>query len=167
MNGAKRLAAMAVLTAAALAAGFAESQFPLPFPGMRLGLANVFYLTALIVMGGAEAVTVAAARLALSFLLTGNAAALVCGASGSALSLSVTIALFKFFPDSLSVPAISVAGAFAFNFGQIAAVALIVQTCTVFAYLPPLLLCASVTGFAVGRLAVEMGKRLAVVRAGR
>ncbi|MDR1510219.1 MAG: Gx transporter family protein [Synergistaceae bacterium] len=160
MSGVKRLAVMAVLTAAALAAGFAESQFPLPFPGMRLGFANVFHLAALLMMGGREAATVAAARLALSFFLTGNAAALACSACGLAMSLPATIVLFKLFPDSLSVPAISVAGAFAFNFGQIAAVALMVQTREVLAYLPPLLLCASVTGFAIGRLAAEMERRL-------
>jgi heptaprenyl diphosphate synthase len=160
MNGVKRLTAMAVLTAAALAAGFAESQFPLPFPGMRLGLANVFHLAALLMMGGTEAVTVAAARLALSFFMTGNAVALACSACGLAMSLPVTIFLFKFFPGSLSVPAISVAGAFAFNFGQIAAIALILQAREVLAYIPPLLLCASATGFAVGRLAAEMEKRL-------
>jgi heptaprenyl diphosphate synthase len=160
MNGAKRLAAMAVLTAAALAAGFAESRFPLPFPGMRLGLANVFHLAALMMMGGAEAAAVAAMRLALSFFMTGNAVAFACSASGLAFSLPVTIALFRFFHDSLSVPAISVAGAFAFNFGQIAAIALIMRTREVMTYLPPLLLCASVTGFAVGRLAVEIHKRV-------
>jgi heptaprenyl diphosphate synthase len=160
MSGVKRLAAMAVLTAAAIAAGFAESQFPLPFPGMRLGLANVFHLAALLMMGGTASVTVAAARLALSFFMTGNAAALACSAGGLAMSLPVTITLFKFFHGSLSVPAISVAGAFAFNFGQIAAIALITRTYEVTAYLPPLLLCASATGFAVGRMAVELQKRL-------
>jgi heptaprenyl diphosphate synthase len=160
MNGTKRLAVTAVLTAAALAAGFAESQFPLPFPGMRLGLANVFHLAALLMMGSAEAVAVAAARAALSFFMTGNAAAFACGASGLAVSLPVTIALYKFFPGSLSVTAISVAGAFAFNFGQITSIAIIVRSPEVMAYLPPLLLCASATGFAVGRLAEELRRRL-------
>jgi heptaprenyl diphosphate synthase len=161
MKGVRRLVTIAVLTSAALAAGFAESRFPLPFPGMRLGFANVFYLAALMMIGAAASVTVAVLRLSLSFFLTGNVAALACSACGLMFSLPVTIALFKFFRDSLSIPAISVAGAFAFNFGQIAAISMIVRTADVFAYLPPLLLCASVTGFAVGRIAVEMEKRIA------
>jgi heptaprenyl diphosphate synthase len=160
MNRTRRLVMTALLTSSALVAGFAESRFPLPFPGMRLGIANVFSLAALISLGPAEAAAVSIGRLAAAFLLGGNAAAFVCSAGGLALSLPVTIALYKIFPKSLSVPAISAAGAYAFNVGQLAAIAAVVRTHTVFAYLPPLLLAGAATGYAVGRAAEWIGDRV-------
>jgi heptaprenyl diphosphate synthase len=160
----KRLALMAVLTALALAAGSLESRFPLPFPGMRLGVANIFPLTALLLFGPSEAVTVALMRLGISFFLTGSVISLSCSAGGLILSLPVTIFLYKLFPKSLSVPAISVASAFAFNFGQLSAIALTVHSREVFAYLPLLLICAAFTGYAIGRLAELLDKRLDIYR---
>jgi heptaprenyl diphosphate synthase len=158
-NNTKRLVILALFAASALIAGFLESHFPLPFPGMRLGIANIFSLSALLMFGPADAVTISALRLAISLFLTGNLVAFLCSAGGLLLSLPVSIALYKFFPESLGVPAISTAAAFAFNFGQLAAIALTVRTPEVFAYLPPLLLCAAPTGYAVGVLARDLSKR--------
>ncbi|MDR0654331.1 MAG: Gx transporter family protein [Synergistaceae bacterium] len=160
MNRTRRLVTVALLTSSALVAGLAESRFPLPFPGMRLGIANVFTLAALISLGPAEAAAVSLGRLAMSFLLGGNAGAFACSAGGLALSLPVMTALYKIFPKSLSVPAISAAGAYAFNIGQLAAIAAIMRANTVFAYLPPLLLVAAATGYAVGRAAEWIGDRV-------
>ncbi|MDR3076851.1 MAG: Gx transporter family protein [Synergistaceae bacterium] len=160
MNATKRIVTVSLLTASSLIAGLIESRFPLPFPGMRLGVANIFILTALLASGPADAAAVAAARLALSFIFSGNAAALLCSAGGIACSLPATIALYKLFPDGLSVPAISTAGAFAFNFGQIAAVAVALKTPGIFGYLPPLLLAAAVTGFSIGCAAEAVNGRL-------
>jgi heptaprenyl diphosphate synthase len=160
MNAARRVVMTSLLTSAALAAGLAESVFPLPIPGMKLGLANIFILAALMISGPADAIAVASMRVALSFLFTGNAAAALCSAGGTLCSLPVTVALYRLFPDELSVPAISMAGAFAFNFGQIAAIALSLGAPGVFGYLPPLLLTAAVTGFSVGRAAEILCRRL-------
>ncbi|MDR3165796.1 MAG: Gx transporter family protein [Synergistaceae bacterium] len=160
MNRTRRLVTAALLTSSALVAGLAESRFPLPFPGMRLGIANVFSLAALVSLGPAEAAVVSLGRLVMAFSLGGNAIAFACSAGGLALSLPVMTALYKIFPKSLSVPAISVAGAYAFNIGQLAAIAAIMRTHTVFAYLPPLLLAAAATGYAVGRTAEWIADRV-------
>jgi heptaprenyl diphosphate synthase len=160
MGATKRLVTTALFTAASLMAGMLESRFPLPFPGMRLGLANIFTLTAMLVFGPSDAIAVAAARIVLSFLVTGNAVAMLCSVGGAAMSLPVTITLYRMFPDGLSVPAISAAGAYAFNFGQLAAIAIMLRTADVFGYLPWLLAVATATGFAIGRVAEEMSRRL-------
>jgi heptaprenyl diphosphate synthase len=160
MSRTRRLVTMALLTSSALVAGLVESRFPLPFPGMRLGVANAFTLAALISLGPAEAAAVSMGRLALAFLLGGNAAALACSAGGLALSLPVMTALYKIFPKSLSVPAISAAGAYAFNIGQVAAIAAVTRAHTVFVHLPPLLLLGAATGCAVGRAAEWIGDRV-------
>ena len=158
---------ISLLTAAALIAGIIESRFPLPFPGMRLGAANIFILTALKISGPADAAAVALMKLALSFLLSGNTMAALCSAGGHACSLPVIIVLYKFFPGGLSIPAISTAGAFAFNFGQIAAIAIALRVPGIFAYLPPLLLVAAVTGFSIGCAAEAISRRLKTIKKGR
>jgi heptaprenyl diphosphate synthase len=151
---------VALLTASSLVAGAVESRFPLPFPGMRLGVANVFILTALTLSGPADAAAVAIFRLAASLPLSGNLAAFMCGAGGTACSLPVTLALRKLFPEDLSIPAISTAAAFAFNFGQIAAIAFAFRTPGLFGYLPVLLLAAAVTGFSIGVAAEAVSSRV-------
>jgi len=167
MNATKRLIIISLLTAAALIAGTIESRFPLPFPGMRLGIANIFILTALKISGPADAAAVTLMKLALSFLFSGNTAAVLCSAGGHACSLPVIVALYKFFPDDLSIPAISTAGAFAFNFGQIAAIAAALRVPGIFAYLPPLLIAAAVTGFSIGYAAEIITGRLKNIAYGR
>jgi heptaprenyl diphosphate synthase len=147
---AKRVTLVAMFTALAIAAGFAESHFPLPLPGLRLGVANIFPLTALIVLGPTEAATVAGLRLFISFFLAGSTVSFACSAGGLLLSMPLAISLYKFSRNSLSVRAISVASAFAFNVGQVAAIILITGERAVMAYLPALLACAAGTGFAVG-----------------
>lgn len=167
MSATKRLTMISLLTAAALTAGIIESRFPLPFPGMRLGAANIFILTALRLFGPAAAAAVAIMKVALSFMFTGNAAAMLCSAGGHACSLPVIAALYILFPDDLSIPAISTAGAFAFNFGQIAAVAASLGTPGIFAYLPPLLAAAFVTGFSIGCAAEIITGRLENIKESR
>jgi heptaprenyl diphosphate synthase len=167
MTATKRLTLISLLTAASLIAGIIESRFPLPFPGMRLGIANIFILTALLLSGPLDAAAVALMKLALSFLFTGNTAAMLCSAGGHACSLPVIIALYILFPDDLSIPAISTAGAFAFNFGQVAAIAAVLRAPGIFAYLPPLLLAAAATGFSIGCAAEAITGRLMKIKAGR
>ena len=160
MNTTKRVTLISLLTAASLITGMIESRFPLPFPGMRLGIANIFILTALKISGPADAAAVTLMKLALSFLFTGNAAALLCSAGGHACSLPVILTLYVLFPNDLSIPAISTAGAFAFNFGQVAAIATVLRAPGIFAYLPPLLLVAAATGFSIGCAAEAVTGRL-------
>ena len=160
VSGTRRLLLIHLCSALALVTGVAESWFPLPFPGMRLGIANVFHLLALILSGPGSSIAVAALRLSLAFFLSGNVFSLACSAAGLLLSLPVSIALFVRYGASLSIPAISVASAFAFNIGQVAAVVLLTGEPTIAAYLPLLLAAASATGLAVGKLAETLAGRL-------
>ncbi|MDR3331274.1 MAG: Gx transporter family protein [Synergistaceae bacterium] len=157
---ARRCVLISLLSAMALVAGVLESLFPLPFPGMRLGVANIFPLTALLMYGPADAAAVAALRLCLAFFLSGSVFSLSCSAAGVMLSLPVAIILREKFSGDLSVPAISVASAFAFNFGQVAAVVAMTGEPAIAVYLPLLLLAAALTGFAVGVLAEKLVDRL-------
>lgn len=159
----QRLAFLAILSTSAFVVGTIESRFPLPFPGMRLGIANAFPLTALLLFSPKDAITVAAARLFLAFFLSGNPFAFACSAAGLGLSLPIAIALDgrnRRSPDTFSVPAISVASATGFNLGQILAAVSLTKTPALFAYLPFLLAAALLTGYAVGKLAETLTGRL-------
>ena len=157
----ERLVGLSLLTALALLASLIEGRFPLPFPGLRLGVANVFTLTALVLLGPRAAVTVALLKISLAFLLTGNIFALACSAAGTLTSLPLAIFLYRRFRDELSLPALSVASATAFNVGQILAVVLMTAEPLILGYLPLLLAAGSATGFAVGALADQLSRRLA------
>ncbi|MDR1482908.1 MAG: Gx transporter family protein [Synergistaceae bacterium] len=160
VSGPRRLALISLCSAMAIVTGAAESLFPLPFPGMRLGIANVFNLLALILSGPGSSVSVAVLRLFLLFFLSGNMFSLTCGAAGLLLSLPVTIVLYERHNTALSIPAISTASAFAFNIGQVAAAIILTGEPAIASYLPLLLAAAVITGLAVGRLAETLARRL-------
>jgi heptaprenyl diphosphate synthase len=154
---------LSLFSALALAVGMIETWFPLPFPGVRLGLSNSFSLLALLSFGPGEAVAVAVARLCLTFLLSGNPFALACSAGGLICSLPVCIILYKKFGEFgrvMSVPAISVASATAFNVGQVAVVVIITSEPAILAYMPVIIAAGAATGYAVGRLAELLNDRL-------
>jgi len=154
---------IALFAALALIVNLAESAFPLPFPGMRLGLANVFSFTALLMIGPYAAVFVSILRVALAFLIAGNPFALACSAGGLLCSLPLVIALYRRFRRLFSVEAISVASAVAFNVGQMTVVVMITGEWSLFGYLPVLTAAAFVTGLAVGFVSRSLDARLSVI----
>ena len=56
MQSLNKIAYISVFTAASISLFVAESLFPTPIPGIRLGLANIFILLALIFLGLKEAI---------------------------------------------------------------------------------------------------------------
>lgn len=159
----KRIVLIALFSALALVVNLAESAFPLPFPGMRLGLANVFSFVALLMLGASSAVFVSVLRVTMAFLISGNPFALACSAGGLLCSLPLAITLYKRFSKIFSVEAISVASAVAFNVGQLSVVVLITGELALFGYLPFLTIAALVTGLGVGFVARTLSARLSLL----
>lgn len=149
-----------LFTAGSLVCGLLESRFPLPFPGMRIGLSNIFYLLAIALYGPPEAITVASLRLVMMFAFTGNAFALACSASGLVLSLPMMIVLHRVFDRSLSLKAISVASSCVFNIGQLTAVFAITGEPRIYVYTPVLLAAGIAAGLAVGVAAERICDRV-------
>jgi heptaprenyl diphosphate synthase len=58
MQSLNRIAFLSVFTAASISLFVVESLFPTPIPGIRLGLANIFTLLALIYLGLREAILI-------------------------------------------------------------------------------------------------------------
>ena len=85
MNGkVKKLAAAAMLTAAALIIFIIEAQIPpiVPIPGIKLGLSNVVTLTAILMLGKAWGSGVHIVRIFLGTLFTGQAVSFLYSISG-------------------------------------------------------------------------------------
>lgn len=149
----ERAVAVALFSSLALVLNLAESAFPLPLPGVRLGLSNVFSLSALMLLGPASAVWVSALRAVMALTITGNFFAFACTVAGLICSLPVTFLLYRSFRHLFSIEAISVAGAAAFNAGQLIAVVLLLRAPALIAYFPVLAISALVSGLAVGTAA--------------
>ena len=155
----KRIALCALLTTLALAVNVLEGSVPLPLPGVRLGLANVFGLAALVLFDARAAFTVTLLRIFLGVLLSANFFAFACSLFGG-LAAMATAALLYRRKDLFSLPWISATAATAFNLAQIATVGFILQEPRIVYYLPMLLLTGLISGWGTGFLAEKVCSRL-------
>ena len=152
MNATKRLTLCAMLVSAALVLSYLERFIPLhlavPLPGVKLGLANIVSLIALYLLGFKQAYVILALRCALGSVFAGSVTGLAFSITGGTLSM-LAMAGAKKLPF-LSVYGVSVLGAAAHNVGQILAAMALMQSVSIGAYLPYLLIVALATGFATG-----------------
>ena len=153
MSKTKRLAAAAILAGLALVTFVIESQIPppLPLPGIRLGLANLYTLMAVALLGRKEAGAVLLIRILLGSLFCGTLLSLLYSAAGGLLCYLVTALLYPALGDRL-LWAVSVISALAHNLGQLL-VAYFAVGHAVLAYAPVLAIAAVAAGTAVGLLA--------------
>ena len=151
----KNLALCAVLTALALGLSTLENLFPVsilvPLPGVKLGLANIVTVFALYQLGAVPALVILVARCLLGSLFAGNASALLFSLMGGIGAMLVMIALRRV--RGLSVYGVSIAGAAAYNIGQIGAAMIVLGGTAVLGYLPVLLGVSLLTGTLTGFVA--------------
>ena len=143
------LTVSALFTAFALILSYLEAilPFPMPLPGMKLGLANLATLLLLYSLGVGYAASVALLRILLAGLLFGSPFTLLYSLAGGVLAfLGMLLALRLRAPIVVA----SLAGALLHNVGQIAVACLVTSTPQLIAYLPFLLTAALVTGTLVG-----------------
>lgn len=157
----KKLAFMAVLTAIALTIFILEAQIPspVPIPGIKLGLANIITLTAMMLLGRKEAGAVMAVRIIMGAMFAGSPSTLLYSAAGGLLAYVVMCLLFSFFNES-NIWILSAIAAVAHNAGQLAACALIVKTPGILVYAPVLAAAGVITGIFTGFAAVYLVKAL-------
>ena len=134
----KRLTRLALFLALALILQYLESLLPYLIPGLpiRVGLANIVVLYALVQMGRRDAALIGLTRCLLFMLVTGRAFSALYALAGSALSLGVMCLLLGVCQKGrISLYGLSMAGAFAFQLGQLA-VGVCAAGSVVLAYLP-------------------------------
>jgi heptaprenyl diphosphate synthase len=164
----QRVRRMAVLVAAACVLQISESLIPHPIPGLRLGLANMLSLTALVMLGFGAALEIAVLRVVLSSFVIGTFMSptfflSLSGAVSSTLAMGLFLWLSRFSRHCrLSILGISIVGALTHNVVQLClAYLMIVRHAGIFALLPLLAVGAILTGWITGVVARGVCRRLA------
>lgn len=157
----RKLALMAVLTAIALTIFMLEAQLPapVPIPGVKLGLANIVTLTAMLLLGKREAGAIQAVRVIMGAVFAGAPSAILYSAAGAALAYAVMCLLVGRVAER-RLWAVSALAAAAHNMGQLAACVLIVKTPGVLAYAPILIISGIITGVFTGYGAMYLVRAL-------
>lgn len=156
----RRIAFCAMFTALALALSIMESYFPvgilIPVPGIKLGLANIVTVFAIVSLSPVDTVLIILVRCFVMGLFTGPVSFMfsLFGAIFAFIVMQImTLGLGRIF----SVVGISMGGAVMHNAGQIlAAVIVMKDTGLIFAYLPFLMLIALLTGALTGFAAMPV-----------
>ncbi|MDD3269282.1 MAG: Gx transporter family protein [Syntrophomonadaceae bacterium] len=165
MVSTKRLTTIAVLVALAIVLHLFEALIPIPFPipGVKLGLANIVTLLALVLFDSKTAFLIVILRTVLGSLLSGTLLniAFFLSFSGAIAATCLMALLLQLAPAAsfkfrFSLLGISVAGAAAHNLGQLAMAALLIKHTGIFYYLPIMLLSSVPTGFLTGLLLREL-----------
>ncbi|MBQ7187736.1 MAG: Gx transporter family protein [Ruminococcus sp.] len=157
----KKLTRLAMLTAFALIIFTVELQLPTlaPVPGMKLGLANIITVYAVYSFSAGETAMVVAVRVLLGSLIAGNMVSLVYSLAGGLLCLAGMLLLRRVI-DKKHIWVCSILGAVLHNIGQTAAAIVMMQTKTVIAYLPFLLVSGCIAGALTGMAAQLVVSRL-------
>ncbi|MCR4607737.1 MAG: Gx transporter family protein [Oscillospiraceae bacterium] len=157
MRGVKRLALMAVLTAAALIIFTIEAQIPslVPVPGVKLGLANIITLVAVYLLSRKEAGLILLMRIILGAVFAGSPSTFLFSSFGGLLAWIVMCFLKDRIVES-RIWLISVFSALAHNLGQIIVCVLVVKTPGIFIYLPVLIASGIITGSFTGFAAMYL-----------
>ena len=143
---------LALFTTLSLAIFAIESAIPplVPIPGIKLGLANVVTLFALVRLGRRDAFAILLVRVTLASVFMGSVTSFLFALFGGLLALLTMALLLPGRDRWFSLIGISIAGAAAHNIGQIGAAMLVLRSVYVAAYLPLLLLSALVMGVTTG-----------------
>ena len=148
MGIAKKIATLSVLTGLSLVTFIIEGLFPpLGIPGAKMGLSNIFSLTALIIYSPWEAFVVVAVRTLLGAIYAGNVSALMYSFTGGVVSMAVSSLLIYTAYPKISVMSVSVAAAVAHNITQNAVLS---GSALMFGYMPYLVLLGVLAGAIVG-----------------
>ena len=161
MSKTKKLVFLALLTAISLGIWVIEAQIPapIPVPGVKLGLASIITLAAMVLLGRKEALAVLVMRVFLACLFAGSFSAILFSLTGGLFSwavMALTVGLF----EEKRLWVVSVFGAIAHNAGQLLAAIAVTKTPALLAYGPALLCAAIVTGVFTGVAAMYLTRAL-------
>ena len=157
---------LAMLVACASVLQVAESLLPHPVPGVRLGLANIITVVAMVYIGPGSAVQLAVLRTLVSSMVLGTflTPTFVLSFSGGVVSALVMVLLYRLSgrgPFSFGLIGISVGGAVSHIATQVALVYLLfIRSSGVLWLWPWLCIAAVVTGVLTGLIAVQAVRRL-------
>ncbi len=166
VGSADSIARLSILVACASVLQVAESLLPHPLPGVRLGLANIITVIAMVYIGPGSALQLAVLRTLVSSMILGTflTPTFVLSFSGGVVSALVMIALYRLSGRgwfSFSLVGVSVGGSVSHILTQVALVYLLfIRSSGVLWLWPWLALSAVVMGVITGLIAVQAVRRL-------
>lgn len=160
----RRVVYLGLSTGLALGLHIFEGLIPMPtdliVPGFKLGLANIVTLYVVMNFGTRDAIWVSILRTVLGSLLSGTfmTVTFFFSFSGGLASAIVMGLLYKFASKFFSMLGISLVGALTHNVAQLVVASYVIQTLSIFAYLPYMLFFALPTGAFVGLVTAQVNK---------
>lgn len=150
-----RLSLMALIMSMAAVISYFERFIPLiNIPGLKLGLASVFTLLALVFFSWREALTILIGRIILVSFFAGSPISLIYSLAGGSLSLVAMALALRVDSRHLSIIGVSLLGAFFHNTGQALVLGLLIGSFKIaLGYYPILVFAALLTGSLTGYIA--------------
>lgn len=158
----RKLTLMAILSTIALIIFVIEAQIPapVPVPGVKLGLANIITLVAMVILGRKEAGAVLFVRVFLGSLFAGSPSTLIYSAAGGFMAYLVMCLLIGTMGDD-RLWLLSALSAIGHNAGQLGACAVILKTPGILVtYAPVLAISGVITGIFTGLAAMYLIRAL-------
>ncbi|NLC66028.1 MAG: Gx transporter family protein [Clostridium sp.] len=152
MNKTTKMVFISLIVAQALVLHIVEGfiPFPIGIPGAKLGLANIFTIISLYILGFASTLLVVIMRVLLAAMFGGSLSSFLFSLSGGVLSLLAMTFVKNLFKDKASIIGVSGAGAVFHNIGQLSVAAFLVKNASVMTYLPVLTFVGIGTGIFIG-----------------
>ena len=149
----RHLVYMSLLVALSLSLFLLEGLIPLPFlaPGAKLGLSNLITVFALYSLPNArDTFLILCTRIILSSFFGGGPTILLYSMAGGLISLGAMVLLKR--SNAFSILGVSAAGGFFHNVGQLLSASILMESPTIWKYLPILAPCGIFTGLLIGML---------------
>ena len=146
----KRIAFLGLFVALAFVLSYIEFMLPLSIgiPGAKIGIANLAVMVTLYTVGEKNAIALSIIRVILVGLTFGNISMMMYSLAGAALSLFAMLLARRI--GKLSMTGVSVLGGVFHNVGQIIVAMLVLETKSLFYYLPFLIIVGTITGVVIG-----------------
>ncbi len=158
----RKISVIALFSAFAILASYIETFIPsIGIPGVKLGLANIAVVLALFILDVESAIIINVVRIVIVGLLFGNMFSIAFALAGAFVSVTVMIILKRFF--DFSIITVSIFGGFFHNVGQLIVAFILVDSYSVFGYLPVLLIAGIITGLIIGILAKILYERTSML----
>lgn len=156
----KQLALYGMCIALAFILSYVEAMlpFPMPMPGMKVGLTNLVVMIALFYMRESSAFVINLTRIFLVSMTFGNMMTLWYSLAGGILSFVAMLILKR--TNKFSMVSVSVIGGVSHNVGQILVAMYVLQTTKLYWYLSVLSVSGVVAGIVIGVVASLILDRL-------
>lgn len=163
MRNTRKLTSIAMFTSAALVLHVIEGMLPMPFlvPGVKLGLANIVTLMAIMFFDFKDIIMIVVVRCFLGSIFGGSVSSFLFSITGGLLSALIMWLLYRTFGKYFSLVGVSTAGAIAHNIGQLLVASVIISDFRIYLYLPVLMISSVITGLFIG-IVCNYGRKLII-----